>query len=128
MGVGARTDGDADGSGGEDLRPVQIVRRREHLLHAARGVHGLLRIGEVAEQQGELVAAEARHGVAGPDDLAQPLRDLDQQHVAPGVAEALVDGLEAIDVEEQHREPVVFAATLERERLSEAVDEERPVR
>ena len=40
----------------------------------------------------------------GTQRALEPLRDLDQQLVARGVAEAVVDELEAIDVEEQDGE------------------------
>ena len=37
------------------------------------------------------------------DDDAEPVRDHDQQLVAAGMAEAVVDHLEAVEVDEQHR-------------------------
>ena len=118
----------SDRRGDEDLGPVEIVRGSERLLRAAGGVDRLLRIHEVAEEKGELVASEASHGVARPRDRAQSPGDLHQQHVTRGVAQALVHGLETVEVEEEHREAVVEAALLERERLSEPVHEQRAVR
>ena len=56
-------------------------------------------------QDDELVAAEPRHGVAGPDLLAQPLGHLAEQQVAELVAEGVVDHLEAVEVENQQRDP-----------------------
>ena len=50
------------------------------------------------EQHGELVAPEAGHGVTGPGRASQPLGDGDEQLVAGGVAEAVVDHLEVVDV------------------------------
>ena len=41
----------------------------------------------------------------GVDDDAQPVGDHDQQLVAAGMAEAVVDVLEAVEVDEQHRRP-----------------------
>ena len=52
----------------------------------------------------ELVAAEAGHGVAAADDAAQPLAHPDEQGVARVVAVGVVDRLEAVEVEEHHRE------------------------
>ena len=118
----------SDRRGDEDLRPVQIVRGSERLLRAAGGAHRLVRIHEVAEEKGELVAAEARHGIARAGDRAQAAGDLHQQHVARGVAQALVHGLETVEVEEEHREAVVGAPLLERERLPKPVHEQRAVR
>ena len=55
------------------------------------------------EQHGELVAAEPRHGVPGAQRGRDAAGERDQQVVADGVAEAVVDELEAVDVEEQDR-------------------------
>ena len=52
----------------------------------------------------ELVAAEPGGGVALADGGADPLGDGDQQLVADAVAEAVVDVLEVVEVEEQHDE------------------------
>jgi hypothetical protein len=45
----------------------------------------------------ELVAAEARHRVLGAHCPLQRVRDVAQQAVAGGVAEAVVEPLEAVD-------------------------------
>ena len=58
----------------------------------------------VLEQDRELVAAEARRGVAGPELVAQPVGRGHEQLVAGGVAEAVVDRLEPVEVEDHHRE------------------------
>ena len=50
----------------------------------------------------ELVAAEAGHGVGGAHALSQPVGGLHQQLVAGAVAEAVVDDLEVVEVEEEH--------------------------
>ena len=55
----------------------------------------------ILEQHGELVAAQPRDRVAGRA-AQQPLGHLDQQLVAGGVAEAVVDRLEVVEVEEEH--------------------------
>ena len=54
----------------------------------------------------EFVAAPARDQIAGADDGAEPGCDLDQKLVAGAVAEAVVDLLEIVEVEEHHGEPV----------------------
>ena len=48
----------------------------------------------------ELVAAEAGDRVAGPEAALEPLADRDEERVADGVAEALVDDLEPVEVEQ----------------------------
>ena len=60
-------------------------------------------VGQVFAEDRELVAAEAGDGVAGPDHRLELARDRDQQLVAGVVAEAVVDVLEAVEVEEQRR-------------------------
>jgi len=54
-------------------------------------------------QDHELVAAEAGDRVAVAHQLCEPLGDRDQQPVADVVAEVVVDGLELVEVDEQHR-------------------------
>jgi hypothetical protein len=61
---------------------------------------GLQRIGGGLEQHGELVAAEPGDGVAGAGRAGDPLRDAHEQLVTGGVAEAVVDRLEVVQVEE----------------------------
>ncbi len=83
----------------------------------------VLRPVEAVEQHGELVAAEARDGVGRAHALAQALGDRDQQLVADRVAERVVDGLEVVDVDEQHGDGRIGLG----ERLVDAVDEQRAV-
>ena len=61
----------------------------------------LLFVGEAVDQDAELVAAEAGDDVAGPQVGAQARRDGSQQGVAGVVAEAVVDQLEVVEVEEE---------------------------
>ena len=58
---------------------------------------------EVGQQDGELVAAEARDGCLGRHALAQAVRDDEQQPIADLVAERVVDLFEAVEVEQQDR-------------------------
>ena len=58
---------------------------------------------DVLEQDDELVAAEARRGVGGAHAPDQPPRGLAQELVAGRVAEAVVDVLERVEVDEQDR-------------------------
>ena len=74
----------------------------------------------------ELVAAHARHGVVVAQRGAQPARDLLQQLVADVVAQRIVDELEAVEVDEQHRHLLVEALRL-RQRLGEAIHQHRAV-
>ena len=81
----------------------------------------------VLQQERKLVAAEAGRRVRRPQALLQAERDLDEQLVAGRVAEAVVDRLEVVEVEEQQGD-VVAAAARPLERVLDAVQEQRPVR
>ena len=58
--------------------------------------------GGVHDDQRELVPAEPGDGVGAAADRPQPPGDLDQQLVADGVPEAVVDRLEPVEVEHEH--------------------------
>ncbi len=76
------------------------------------------------EQDGELVAAEARRGVAGAHASGDAAPDLGQHLVADRVAERVVDRLEVVEVEEQDR----GGARAVGQRRLDALREERAVR
>ena len=79
----------------------------EDLLRDAFGVEGT---GDVLDQDRELVAAQARHGVAGAHALRKRLADGFEHFVAALVAQAVVYDLEAVEVQEQDGEEVVGIA------------------
>ena len=58
---------------------------------------------EVVDEHGELVAAEPRQGVARPQVRLEARGDGDQELVADQVAQAVVDQLEAVEVDEEDR-------------------------
>ena len=60
------------------------------------------------QQHGELVAAQPRHDSAARSGRRTPAH-LAQRLVADGVAERVVDVLEAVDVEQRHRERLRLA-------------------
>lgn len=70
---------------------------------AASGDPGGVGLGQVGEQQKELVAALAGEDVVGADRGAQPGRDLMEQRVAGAVPVGVVDGFEVVQVDEQQR-------------------------
>jgi hypothetical protein len=74
----------------------------------------------------ELVAADARDGVVVAQRRAQPARDLLQQLVADVVAQRIVDELEAVEVDEQHRHLLVEPLRL-RQRLAQPIHQHRAV-
>ncbi len=132
-----RADGDADARGGKDLLSLEAERRRQRLLDTFGDPHRITGIADIFQQNGELVATESRQGavdgVAGvvgvvgvvnragcagwsrdgvvtPQGLGHPAGDFEQILIAGRMAEAVVDRLEPIEVDEQHGERVLRAA------------------
>ena len=66
----------------------------------------------VAQQHGELLAAEPGRDVVLADGLGDRPRDLAQHVVADGVPERVVELLEAVDVDHQDADPVLGPAPL----------------
>ena len=66
--------------------------------------------GRVEHEHRELVAAEAGDGVGGPDRPLEAPSDDPQQLVAGVVAEAVVDHLEAVEVEQHQRHPLTLVS------------------
>ena len=69
---------------------------------------------------------EAGHRVSLAHARLQPLRHRLQQPVAQAVAERVVDDLEAVEVQEEHAQPLLLAVGL-RDGDVQAVVEEQPV-
>jgi len=71
---------------------------------------GIALVLNMAEQNGELVAADARHhrlrwaalAGAGADAGAQPSRHVDEQLISGGVSQAVVHLLETVKIDEQY--------------------------
>ena len=120
---------DADADAGEHLVPAHLERRRQLLVDPLGDAGGVRLAVDLLEQHGELVAAQARERVARSHAAFEPPRDADQQLVARLVAEAVVDRLEAIEIEVEHGEQRLAerAAGAVKEVL-EAVEEQRAVR
>jgi hypothetical protein len=83
-------------------RTARSARWRGQQL--ARDGAELLGRADLLQQHDELVAAQARHHVARAQRLLEAQRRLVQQLVAGFVAERVVDELEAVEVDEHHRD------------------------
>ena len=89
---------------------------------------GLSVVAEPVEEDREFVAAEPGQRVAVAQARLEPARGGDQQLVADQVAEAVVDDLEAVEIEVEHGERRARAAQLELfEPAAEPLDEHRAV-
>ena len=81
---------------------VGIVSARDAREDALRDRRRAVQVG-VRKDDRELVAAEAREDVGRPQRLAHRAAQLREHDVADHVAEAVVDLLELVDVEQQQR-------------------------
>ena len=108
-----RVQADADARADDHLLPVGNA---EGLLHPLRELAGDAggRVGrlEVLDHDQKLVPAQARERVLVAQAAAQAGRDRLDQLVARGVPQAVVDVLEAVEIDEQHADPAAVAARL----------------
>ena len=119
-------DRDAEAAAQRELLVGGGQRRADGLHDALGGVGRLLDALDVLQQDGELIAAEARGGVAGADRQRQALGHLAKHVVARGVAERVVDDLEVVEVDEDDPDAARLAAAA-RDRVADALDEQRAV-
>ncbi len=94
---------DAEARGDDDLGVRERERLTERPDRALGDLFDLALVGEVLAHDDELVAAEPRDRVVATDRGGEPSAHRDEQLVAGVVAEAVVDDLEAVEVEEEHR-------------------------
>jgi hypothetical protein len=94
------TDGDADA----DRRAADLERLGDGIEDSASERIRVLRGAQPGLDDREFVAAEAGEGVARPQQLLEPARHELDELVAGRVAVGVVDILEAVEVEEHHRE------------------------
>ncbi len=102
---------DADAGADTDIAAVDFERLAERRDDALRQrFRRLALIGLAGLNDGELVAAEPGQHVGFAQQRFQARRHFDQQRVAGGMAERIVDLLEAIEVEQQDGERLLQAA------------------
>ncbi len=106
---------DTDTGRHKEVTPLQhhcTRQRMEHLLrHMHRRRQRHITIRQTRQQHGELIATHPGHGVALANAGTQPLRHLLEDMVTRGVAETVVDRLEAVEIQKQHRNPFVPAGS-----------------
>ena len=115
-----------------DARPDRRLLARHREGHPQRiddpvgDAGGMAEVRLILDQDRELVPAEPRRQVVGPQDAAEPIGDVDQQPVAGRVPVRVVDHLEVVEIEEEDdRRP---GRGLVREERVDAFDEQAPVR
>ena len=86
------------------VRPSTTIGARERLVDALGRLVHLLGVPDALQDDDELVAPHAHDDVLGADGGADALRHGLEQLVAGLMPARVVDVLEAVEVEEQHRE------------------------
>jgi hypothetical protein len=99
----------------------------ERVENPLRDQPGPVRSVEIVDQDRELVAAEAGGRVETAQECAKAFSDRDQELVASEMAETVVHVLEAVEIDNHHRD-VPADACSSAQRVFEAVVEQRPVR
>ncbi len=84
------------------------------------------RVRALFDENGEFVPAEPSDGVRAADCLVEATGDLPEEHIAGSVAEAVIDGLEPVEVEEDDAD-VESRAGISAQRVLHPVAEEGPV-
>ena len=97
---------DADAGADQQFVALGPDGRGEQLADALGGPDGVVDLHPV-QQCGELVTAEAGDDVAAAERRAQASGDGGQGVIADGVPEGVVDELEVVQVDEQHRDGLV---------------------
>jgi len=100
-----RADDDADAGRGEYIAAIDDESRPELLADALHGAHDVTRIGDIGDQDRELVAPKTGDGILRPQTQPEALGDLDKKLVSHQMAEAVVDDFEPVEVEHDF-EPV----------------------
>ncbi len=97
-------DGEADRRGDVAIAVPRIDGRPLHRTQAALPQRDADRAVGARGHERELVAANARDGVLAPGHSRQGARDGLQDAIPGGVAVAVVDPLEVVEIDDRHRE------------------------
>ena len=122
-----RSQRDPDAPGREDLVSPQVERGLQVVANPLGHQHRIADVADVVGEDRELVAPEPRERVAPAHPLLEPPADRDQELIAGGMPQTVIDHLEAVEVEEQDGETVVLLALRAKDRPAEPVHEQRPV-
>ena len=122
-----RIEADTDARRDEEIPVVQTVRLLGGGEKFCRRHFRACCIRNLGQHHREFVSAHARHGVRFAHRAAQVLRHLLQELVAHVMAQAVVDELEAVEVEEHDGHRAAAPPPRHRERLLETVPEQNAV-
>src|SRR6185437_8635411 len=94
---------DADRRADDDVVAVDQVRRANRGDNASSDRLQRIRIRRADGDDGEFIAAEPGDEIVAAQDAAQPLRHVEDELVADRVAERVVDVLEVVEIDVEHR-------------------------
>ena len=90
------------------LRPSNGEVPRQRLHNALRRAARRVRVLYAAQYDDELIAANTRHRVLFPRATLQPFGHALQQQVAELMAQRIVMDLESVQIQKQHRNPLLW--------------------
>ena len=103
-------DGDADRTRGVELMLADLDRSGQRGNHFLGDALRLLPVAwQVFKDDGEFITAESRHRVADTHTGQQSRRNALQQFITDIVAERIIDGLKAVEVDEHEAQPRFLA-------------------
>ena len=105
--VATRAQRDADTRRCERGVLVEHERLAQFVLNSLRDAHCVSRVSHAAQKNRKLIATETRERVDRTQGALETFGKCDQQQVAMRVAEAVVDVLETIEIEEEHGKHVI---------------------
>lgn len=105
---------DADARGDHTLIVANLKRCFEHRQQLVREVHDAVFLTQVLQHADEFVTTDADDGVVLATTDQQPLGDGSQQGISGAMAQALVDFLELIQVDEQQSQALAGSARARR--------------
>ena len=106
----------------------KLEQKTARVMVVGLGYVGLPMAVELGKAGFTVLGVDVRRGVELADVLPQALGNRDQQPVSDVVAEAVVDDLKAIDVQQQHGEVVVVKSLASGHGLGEPIDQLGPAR
>ncbi len=125
--VAERAGGNADAGAGVELLALDHERRFKRMHQALGDAHRLVHVVDAVEQDGEFIAAHAGQRIVHAQALPQPRRHLHDQRVAGEVAKAVVDQLEAVQVDKEHRKRLLAMPAAARHGAGQPVREQGAV-
>ena len=117
-------DGDPECGADEPLATTHRERRTETGADPVGDAARVVGVEDRVEDDPELVPTEAGHSVPWTEAASEALADRDQQAIADGVTDALVDDLEPVEVKEDDGDRVRVPGVGRCERVSDPVGQE----